>query len=96
MYAQLKRFKIKSDQREAALRVRVDVDALIRDVPGLKQHLTLFDEDGTGLVIAIRDDEEPSAEAKTKIAAIWARFADVMETAPERETFRVFRNLTID
>ncbi len=95
MYAQVTRFQIKPGQLAAAKQVRDDVDPMIRAVAGIKQHLTLLGEDGTGLVIAIRDGGEPSAETKAKIAQIWARFEGLFEAEPQRESFEVFRDVTI-
>lgn len=96
MYAQVMRFQIKPGQLAAAKQVRDDVDPMIRAVPGIKQHLTLLDEDGAGLVIAIRDGDEPSEETKAKIAEIWNRFEGLFEAEPQRENFEVFRDVTID
>lgn len=96
MYAQVTRFQIKPGQLAAAKQVRDDVDPMIRAVPGIKQHLTLLDEDGAGLVIAIRDGDEPSEETKAKIAEIWNRFEGLFEAEPQRENFEVFRDVTID
>ena len=95
MYAQVTRFQIKPGQMAAAKQVRDDVDPMIRAVPGIKQHLTLFGEDGAGMVIAIRDGGEPSEETRTRIAEIWARFAGLFEAEPQREQFEVFRDVTI-
>lgn len=96
MYAQVTRFQIKPGQLAAAKQVRDDIDPMIRAVPGIKQHLTLLDEDGAGLVIAIRDGDEPSEETKAKIAEIWNRFEGLFEAEPQRENFEVFRDVTID
>lgn len=96
MYAQVTRFQIKPGQLAAAKQVRDDIDPMIRAVPGIKQHLTLLDEDGAGLVIAIRDGDEPSEETKAKIAQIWNRFEGLFEAEPQRENFEVFRDVTID
>lgn len=95
MYAQVTRFKIKPGQLAATKQVRDDVDPMIRAVPGIKQHLTLLGEDGTGLVIAIRDGDEPTDETKAKITEIWNRFEGLLEAEPQRENFEVFRDVTI-
>ena len=95
MYAQVTRFQVKQDQLAVAKQVRDDVDPMIRTVPGIKQHLTLLDEDGAGLVIAIRDGDEPTAETKAKIAEIWSRFEGLFEAEPQRELYEVFRDVTI-
>ena len=95
MYAQVTRFKIKPGQLAAAKQVREDVEPMIRAVPGIKQHLTLLDDDGAGLVIAIRDGGEPSDETRSKIAEIWGRFEGLFEGEPQREQFEVFRDVTI-
>ena len=96
MYAQVTRFKIKPGQLEAAKQVRDDVDPMIRAVPGIKQHLTLLDENGAGMVVAIREDGEPSEEAMAKIAEIWGRFAGLFEDEPQRELYEVFRDVNND
>ncbi|MDH3739422.1 MAG: hypothetical protein OER92_09520 [Alphaproteobacteria bacterium] len=96
MYAQVTRFKIKPGQLAAAKQVRDDVDPMIRAVTGIRQHLTLLDEDGVGLVIAIREGGEPSAETRVQIAEIWDRFAGLFEAEPQREQFEVFRDVSID
>jgi hypothetical protein len=95
MYAQVTRFQIKPGQLAAAKQVRDDVDPLIRAVPGIKQHLTLFGDDGTGLVIAIREGGEPTPETRAKIAEIWDRFEGLFDAEPQREQFEVFRDVTI-
>lgn len=96
MYAQVTRFQVKQGQLAAAKQVRDDVEPLIRAVPGIKQHLTLLGEDGAGLVIAIRDGDEPSEETKAKIAEIWNRFEGLFEAEPQREQFEVYGDVTID
>ncbi len=95
MYAQVTRFKIKPGQLAAAKQVRDEVDPMIRAVPGIKRHLTLLDDDGAGLIIAIREGGDPSEETKAKIAEIWDRFEGLFEAEPKREQFEVFRDLTI-
>ena len=96
MYAQITRFKVTPEQLQDAKRIRQDVDPMIRAVPGLKQHLTLFQDDGTALVIAIRDGGEPSEQTKAKIAEIWRRFDRLLAAEPQRETFEVYRDLRVD
>ncbi len=96
MYAQVTRFQVKQGQLAAAKQVRDDVDPLIRAVPGIKQHLTLLDEDGAGLIIAIRDGGEPTDETKAKITEIWDRFEGLFDAEPQRELFEVYGDVTID
>ena len=96
MYAQVTRFQVKQGQLAAAKQVRDDVEPLIRAVPGIKQHLTLLGEDGAGLVIAIREGGEPSAETRSKIAEIWDRFEGLFDAEPQREQFEVYGDVTID
>lgn len=95
MYAQVTRFRIKPGQLSVAKQVRDDVDPMIRAVPGIKQHLTLFGEDGAGMVIAIREGDEPSPETKAKIEEIWGRFVGLFEDEPQREQLEVFRDVNI-
>ena len=93
MYAQVTRFKIKPGQLDAAKQVRDDIDPMIRAVPGIKQHLTLLDENGAGMVVAIREGGEPSEETMVKIAEIWGHFAGLFEDEPQRELYEVFRDV---
>ncbi len=95
MYAQVTRFRVKPGQLDAAKQVRDEVEPLIGAVPGIRQHLTLLDEDGAGMVVAIRDGGEPTEETRAKIAEIWSRFADLFDGEPQREQYEVFRNVTV-
>ncbi len=91
MQARITRFKMRPESAAAARALMQDMRAEIMGLPGMLHFMAVMNDDGSGYTIStIEDEAGGSAESVDRVRAIWHRFADHLESAPEPEIFGVF------
>ncbi|MFO6463826.1 hypothetical protein ACK8OR_05505 [Jannaschia sp. KMU-145] len=89
MFARVTPFKMKAGSRDAAIR---DMQAMKEDImalPGMQRFVNVMAEDGSGYVISLVESEEVSNANADKVAALWSRMRDHLESPPESAGFNV-------
>lgn len=79
MHARVTHYRAKADRLEEAIAARDEMLPEIERIQGLIRYISLWNEDGTGAVIAVYESAA-AAEASAAIAKdMWSRFADLLE-----------------
>ena len=89
MQARITRFKMKAEATEAARALMERLKDDIMALPGMRQCVTVMNEDGSGFVISLIDAAGTSPESVDRVRAIWHRFQDHLESMPSPEIFEV-------
>ena len=89
MQVRITRFKMRPDSVVDAGGRMNELKAEILAQPGMRQCLIVMNPDGAGHVIAQIDDEGGSPEAVDRVRAIWHKFHDFLEGAPDPEIYEV-------
>ena len=89
MQARITRFKMRPDAAEAARDLLNRLKGEIMAQPGIARCIAVMNPDGAGYVIAEIDDEGSLPESVDRVRALWKKFHDHLETAPEPEIYEV-------
>ncbi len=89
MQTRITRFKMRPDSVGAARALMEQLKDDILGQPGVRQMLIVMNDDGAGYVIGQIDAAGASPEAVDRVRAIWRKFHDHLERAPDPELFEV-------
>jgi hypothetical protein len=89
MQTRITRFKMRPESADAARALMEELRADILAQPGLRRVVVAMNDDGSGYVVALIDDAGASPEAVDRVRALWRRFHDHLETAPEPGIYEV-------
>lgn len=96
MFARITRYKRKPGTRQEASELLDTMRDEIMALPGMIQFTNMMHSDGMGYLVAIVESEAKSNAHAAKAAAIWARFAQYMETFPVADGYDVVANWSAD
>lgn len=94
MFARVTEYKMKSGSRDAATETLNAMKSQIMAMPGMLQFINVMNEDGSGCVVALVENEETSNANAEAAAAAWAQFLDVLEATPSPKGYDVIANWT--
>ena len=83
MHARITAFRIKPEEREAALGKVEQMKPRILGLPGMQHFILVADSDGNGYVISLIDSEAVSAPGNDQIKAIWSEILPHLAAPPE-------------
>lgn len=89
MQARITRFKMRPDAVEAAQLLMHELKGEIMAQPGMRRCVIVMNDDGSGHVISLVDEQGSSAESVDRVRRLWHRFQDHIEAVPEPEIFEV-------
>lgn len=89
MYARITPFKMKAGSKQEAIKIMDRVKADIMGLPGMKHFINVMDDTGKGYVVSLTELAETPPDIQEKINAIWANFADHLESRPTPESYGV-------
>lgn len=92
MFARVTHYKMKPGSKEAATAKMESLKDRILAMPGLHNFTSVMNEDGSGYVIALVQDEETSNANAETVKALWGEFAEFLEEVPTPEGFDVLVN----
>jgi len=88
MYARVSTYKMKVESFDEAQALIEEIRPQIAALPGLREFKNVGrGSDGTGVVVAIYDDQAAAEAAAPAAGEIWARFADYLTAPPESEGY---------
>lgn len=94
MYARITTYHCKPERMDDATALAEELKPEIMAIPGIKHWYSTGNEDGKCAVIGIYDSRE-AAEAATETArALFARFADYMDSEPQPQGYEVINHAT--
>jgi quinol monooxygenase YgiN len=82
MYARLTTFRVKPDKIDEMRRWREENEAAIYAQPGLRQWISVADENGEVFVLALFDDERAARDTLPHAQAFWPQMAPMIEGQP--------------
>lgn len=89
MFARITPFKMKKSHRDEAIALLDKLKPEIMGLPGMRHFTHAMDEDGRGYVVSLVESREVSEGNADKVKALWANFADHLETQPKPEGYEV-------
>ncbi len=89
MYARITPYKMKAGSRDATVEIMERVKADILGLQGMQHFINVMDDTGKGYIVALTSLPETPPELQEKINAIWANFAEYLESRPTPETYSV-------
>ena len=79
MHVRVTHYRVKPGRVDEAVAGRDELMPEIERIPGLKRYMNLWNDDGTGLVVAVYESKA-AAEASAETAkAMWSRLSDLLE-----------------
>lgn len=94
MYARVSRYRMKPERFEEAQALVEQIKPQIQALPGLRDWKNVGRaDDGTGVVIALYDDEAAANAATAAAQEIWGRFADHLAGPPQVEGYDIVTGL---
>lgn len=94
MFARVTEYKMKQGTREEATAMMEKLKPQIMGMPGIHSFTNVMNDDGTGYVVSLVESQATSDANAAKVAALWANFAPMMETAPKAVGFDVMAHWT--
>ncbi|CUK01691.1 hypothetical protein RUE5091_02282 [Ruegeria denitrificans] len=82
MFARITQYKMKTGTRDEATAKLNDLKAEIMGMPGMHCFTNVMNEDGSGFVVSVVENEETSNANAPKVAEIWGQFAEYLEGPP--------------
>ena len=83
------RFKMRPDAADAAKGLMHELRGEIMGQPGVARCIVVMNDDGSGHVVALIDEQGSSPEAVDRVRLLWRRFHDHLEAVPDPEIFEV-------
>jgi len=88
VYARVSRYSMKVEAFDEAQALIEEIMPQVAALPGLREFKNVGrGSDGTGVVVAIYDDQAAAEAAAEAAGEIWARFADYLTAPPESEGY---------
>lgn len=88
MYARVSTYRMKIESFDEAQAMIEGIRPQIAALPGLRDFKNVGrGSDGTGVVIAVYDDQAAAEAAAPAAGEIWAKFADHLAAPPESEGY---------
>ncbi|WP_425656209.1 hypothetical protein [Roseobacter sp. EG26] len=69
-----------------------DLKEQVMALPGLQQFINTINEDGSGCVISIVENQEISDSNASAVAALWANFQDHLVAPPTAKGYDLLAN----
>jgi hypothetical protein len=89
MYTRITTYRMNTEKLDEGLALAEELKPEIMAIPGIKYWFNNGNEDGSCAVIAIYESEEAAEAAKDVASAIFARFADYMESEPQPQGYQM-------
>ncbi|MEM7641486.1 MAG: hypothetical protein AAF366_03055 [Pseudomonadota bacterium] len=89
MFARVTPFKMKKESRDAMIQLMHELKSDIMALPGIQHFINVIDDEGRGYVISMVESREVSDANADKVRALWAKFADHLESQPLPEGYEV-------
>ena len=83
MYARITTYHCKTETRDDAIAIFEKLKPQIMEIPGLKHLFHTGNEDGNCALIGIYENREAAEAATDKVRALFARFAEYIDSAPK-------------
>jgi len=87
MYGRLTRFQIKPEYLNELVARLPQIRGLISQIPRGVANYAFWNEDGSGVAIAVYEDEVAAEAASEQIAAIWGGLAPMLAGPPVMESY---------
>ena len=94
MYARITNYKMKPESIDAAMALLEQLKPQILALPGMVRFINAHDETGAGYVISLVDSKETADANADAVQAIWANFADHLESIPSPQGSGVIADWT--
>ena len=92
MFARVTKYKMKPGSREAATALMNQLKGEIMGMPGMHNFVNVMNDDGSGYVISIVENEATSDANAEKVKALWGQFSEHLESVPTPEGYDVIAN----
>ena len=92
MFARVTPYKMKPGSRDAATALMNQLKDQILSMPGMHNFINVMNEDGSGYVVAVIEDQATSDANAETVRALWGQFAEYLEEMPTPTGFDVVAN----
>lgn len=89
MYARITTYHCKNEMRDEAIALFEKMKSEIMAIPGMKHMFHTCDEDGNCALIAIYESREMAEAATDNARALFARFAEYIDSKPQPHGYEV-------
>ena len=94
MYARITPYKMKAGTRDTATALLQSLKDQIMALEGMRHFINVMNEDGAGYVVSLVESQAASDANAERVKAIWANFADHLETMPVPQGYDVIADWT--
>ena len=89
MYTRITTYRMNPDNYDAATALAEELKPEIMAIPGIRYWFSTSNEHGECAVIAVYDSREEAEEAFLIASALFAQFADLMDSRPQATGYDV-------
>jgi len=89
MYARITTYHCKPDRLDDAMALAKELKPEIMGIPGLKHWFNNGNEDGSCAVVAVYESRAAADAAADTAKAIFSRFAEFLDSAPQPQGYEV-------
>lgn len=89
MFARITNYKMKPESIDAAMALLEQLKPQIMGMPGMVRFINAIDENGAGCVVSVVESQEISDANQEAVQAMWANFAEFLESPPTPQGFGV-------
>ena len=79
MHTRVSHYKVKPGKLDEAIAARDEMLPTIEKLPGLVRYLNLWNDDGTGAVVAVYESPAAAEAAAATAKDMWSSLADILE-----------------
>ncbi len=94
MYARITTYHCKTEKLDEAIALGEKLKPEMMEIPGLKQMFMTGNKDGNCALIGIYDSRESAEAAKDTVRALFARFAEYIDSEPQPLGYEVLIHWT--